>query len=333
MNCPLVTVSIITYNRPHLLKIAIESVVQQSYKHIEIIVVDDASTDDTQKIVEQFSSSDSRIKYIRMETQQWYAKCWREAYLVSKGEFISFLHDDNFYHVNFIEKLMKAQMQSQDVIRCYCNTQVFGESRIKTVEVARADLVEASLFNKSFLDPSYFDVDAKGVIDLWLLKCCDSTAHEIVHVNEQLFYHRLHENNLADYKNTLASPKVWINPERVRYMIEGAIYLLKDRIQDKDVSNDEVYILQKKIIKMQMIKIATLYIEGNLTEALKVMEDSFPGQFRALDCEGFVSLSLSHVGFYLRFIGIYGVTLFVKILWVKDILILQLLRKLRTITR
>ena len=61
---PTFTVITSTYNRCHILWRAIQSVLSQTYPFFEYIIVDDASTDETQKLVEQFT--DPRIKYITL---------------------------------------------------------------------------------------------------------------------------------------------------------------------------------------------------------------------------------------------------------------------------
>ncbi|PLL70465.1 hypothetical protein CWN62_29695, partial [Klebsiella pneumoniae] len=61
---PLVTIYIPTYNRLELLKRALNSVVNQTYKNLEIIVVDDNSSDGTQEFLKNFSKKDPRVSYI-----------------------------------------------------------------------------------------------------------------------------------------------------------------------------------------------------------------------------------------------------------------------------
>ena len=64
MNCPLISAIIPVFNRPELVKRAIDSVINQSFKHFEIIVIDDGSTDETPIVLKGY---DGRINSIRTE--------------------------------------------------------------------------------------------------------------------------------------------------------------------------------------------------------------------------------------------------------------------------
>src|SRR5437868_11947619 len=67
MTQPLVSVLIPTYNRAHLLPRAIRSVLDQTYRALEVLVVDDGSTDDTRAVVAEFSRADGRVQYVCRE--------------------------------------------------------------------------------------------------------------------------------------------------------------------------------------------------------------------------------------------------------------------------
>ena len=66
-NIPLISLIIPCYNAEQTLEKCLDSVIQQSYLNLEIIIVDDGSTDRTSTIYEQFESEDKRIKIIRQE--------------------------------------------------------------------------------------------------------------------------------------------------------------------------------------------------------------------------------------------------------------------------
>ncbi len=91
---PTVSVIITTYNRADLLPRAINSVLNQTYKDFELIIVDDGSTDNTKEIVEDFQQKDSRIVYVYQENQGW-PSALNKGLSVVRGEFIAFLDSDD----------------------------------------------------------------------------------------------------------------------------------------------------------------------------------------------------------------------------------------------
>jgi glycosyltransferase involved in cell wall biosynthesis len=90
---PLVTVVICTFKRAHLVTRAIKSVQEQSYKNIEIVVVDDASPDNTREVVSRLD--DPRIRYIRHETNKGLPAGRNTGIRAAKGKYIAFLDDDD----------------------------------------------------------------------------------------------------------------------------------------------------------------------------------------------------------------------------------------------
>ena len=99
---PLVSVIIPTYNRANLLKRAIKSVLDQTYKNLEIIIVDDGSTDNTKDIVKTFS--DPRIQYIRLPENRGVSSARNMGIKKSRGDFIAFLDSDDEFLPEKLEK-------------------------------------------------------------------------------------------------------------------------------------------------------------------------------------------------------------------------------------
>lgn len=88
-----VRVVIPTYNRSHLLKVAVSSVLNQTFQDFEIIIVDDASTDGTQEVVAAFK--EKKIKYIRHPRNMGEAETRNTGLMNSKCDYIAFLDDDD----------------------------------------------------------------------------------------------------------------------------------------------------------------------------------------------------------------------------------------------
>lgn len=101
---PLVSVIVPVYNVEKYLKKCIESIINQTYKNIEIILVDDGSTDNSDKICDEFSLKDSRIKVIHKKNGG--LSDARNAGLdIMSGEWVVFVDSDDFGSKYYVENL------------------------------------------------------------------------------------------------------------------------------------------------------------------------------------------------------------------------------------
>ncbi|MDQ6891352.1 MAG: glycosyltransferase [Acidobacteriota bacterium] len=103
---PTVSVVIPTYNRANLVGAAIVSVLEQSFQDFEIVVVDDASTDHTEAVVQRFR--DVRIKFVRQSANRGDAAARNRGVAGSTGEFVAFLDDDD----EWLPEKLRLQLQA-----------------------------------------------------------------------------------------------------------------------------------------------------------------------------------------------------------------------------
>ena len=111
INEALVSVIIPSYNRQNSIAQSIESVLSQSYKNLEIIVIDNRSIDNTPKILAEYSKKDSRIKVVENEQNLSLVKTLNKAINISTGVYLARLDDDDTWldtrkvekQVNFLE--------------------------------------------------------------------------------------------------------------------------------------------------------------------------------------------------------------------------------------
>ena len=94
---PLVSVYIPTYNRSSLLKRAVQSVLSQTIKDIEVIVVDDNSTDDTHEVISKLQKSDDRVVYLKNNKNMGACFNRNRAISEARGKFVTGLDDDDFF--------------------------------------------------------------------------------------------------------------------------------------------------------------------------------------------------------------------------------------------
>ena len=106
MNGPKVSIIIPIYNTSDFLKSCLDSVAKQSHQNLEVILVDDGSTDQSGQIADDFAKKDSRFHVIHQKNQGQSAA--RNAGLkIASGDFINFIDSDDVVDKNFIAKLLK----------------------------------------------------------------------------------------------------------------------------------------------------------------------------------------------------------------------------------
>jgi glycosyltransferase involved in cell wall biosynthesis len=108
---PLVSVLIANYNYGTYIAEAIESVLNQTYPNLEVIVADDGSTDDSCSIVERYVQQDARVKLVRRQRNGGMAATTNSAYAESRGQIICLLDSDDTYSPFKVEKVVQ-QLQT-----------------------------------------------------------------------------------------------------------------------------------------------------------------------------------------------------------------------------
>lgn len=125
---PLVSVGIPTYNRSHLIKRSINSLINQDYDNIEIVISDNASTDETPLICQEFCQQYEIIKYIRQPTNYGPTRNFREVLDHAAGEFFMWLADDDYLDSNYISKCVHFLQENPDYSLAAGRTFYFREN-------------------------------------------------------------------------------------------------------------------------------------------------------------------------------------------------------------
>lgn len=123
---PKVSMVVINYNDRVRIGRAIESCLQQTYKNIEVIVVDDGSDQETRQEYYRFKDQIKYIQLERTEKKERNPSRPRNAGIKeATGEYICFLDSDNYYSTEFVEKLIK---DIKDV--AFCDWKIFGKQQL-----------------------------------------------------------------------------------------------------------------------------------------------------------------------------------------------------------
>lgn len=219
---PLVSVLIANYNYANYIGQAIESVLEQTYTNLEIIICDDGSTDCSCDVIESFVSKDTRIKLIR-QRNEGQASAFNTAYAATKGEIICFLDSDDLFYPQKIEKVVevflpnpKAGFCIHKVLPINAKGRKIGYPIPKILDngwIAFEALLKGGKGNfpptsgmsfrrevtdKIFPLPQHFRISADGP-----LREIAQFITEIVAIPQSLAYYRLHGNNKRADSTTL----------------------------------------------------------------------------------------------------------------------------------
>ena len=127
---PLVSIITPCYNSEKYISETIDSVVNQTYKHWELIIVDDISTDNSVEIIKKYSLKDSRIKYFILEEKGGASIARNKAIREATGTYIAFLDADDIWKPNKLEKQIQF-MEKNNYDFTYHNYELIDESSNK----------------------------------------------------------------------------------------------------------------------------------------------------------------------------------------------------------
>lgn len=199
-----VSVVIATYNNGHLLKRAIQSILSQTFREFELIVVDDGSGDNTKEVVE--SIPDERIRYLHHQKNKGEAAARNTAIAEAKGEYIAFLDSDDEALPERLDVQLRVFESNEDTLGVVFSDMIrvdrSGSQRVlhaPSIMPSEGDMYEkalafkvfkvgvgTSMFRKScFNDVGLFDESLPYYVDLDLFIRL-SKKYRFYHINKPL---------------------------------------------------------------------------------------------------------------------------------------------------
>ncbi len=128
-NRPKVSVVTATYNRENLLNICIESVLGQTYKDLEHIIVDDGSQDNTLELVRNYQRKDPRIRYASHSNRRQ-SLSLNVGIMMAAGDYLCFLDSDDYYLSNHIDSRLAYLEEHSELDFLYGGLKVIGDEYV-----------------------------------------------------------------------------------------------------------------------------------------------------------------------------------------------------------
>ncbi|HEY0384538.1 MAG TPA: glycosyltransferase, partial [Pyrinomonadaceae bacterium] len=113
-NLPLVSICIATYNRAEFVGSSIDSVLRQTYRNVEVVVIDDGSSDDTRRLLESYGAS-IRVAYNDGNRGIAFSKNRALTFSASTARYVGILDSDDYYHPQFVERCVQFLESRTDV--------------------------------------------------------------------------------------------------------------------------------------------------------------------------------------------------------------------------
>lgn len=113
---PLVSVVVPAYNAGDRIGVCLQALMNQTYRHLEIVVVDDGSTDNTCDVLEELARQDERIKLLRNKVNSGVSVSRNRGISDSTGEYILFCDSDDYYEIEAVEVLVSQASDGFDLV-------------------------------------------------------------------------------------------------------------------------------------------------------------------------------------------------------------------------
>ena len=122
---PLISIIIPAFNTEDTITETLDSILAQTLQEVEVICVDDCSTDNTRKVIENYRKKDDRVCYFRMNENSGSGPCRNVGIQNAKGEFVAFMDSDDLYASNICLETIYKTAKEQNALIVGGNMQVF----------------------------------------------------------------------------------------------------------------------------------------------------------------------------------------------------------------
>jgi len=205
---PFFSIIIAVYNRENYIARAIESLIKQEYKNWEAIIVDDFSTDRTEKFIKPFLD-DNRLSYWRMDENSGVAKTRNHGISKAQGKYITFLDSDDEFMVNHLHSRFKI-LNEREIDLLHGGVKIVGNTKVpdKNNTSLLIDVQDCVIGGTFFINSSsskelkYFDENVKYSEDSKMFE--EFEKKELIIVKTDLptyVYHRDVDDSICNTVN------------------------------------------------------------------------------------------------------------------------------------
>ena len=206
---PLVSVVIPCYNHQYYVEKSLKSVIAQTYKNIEIIVIDDGSKDNSVKVLKELQKNNKFI--LECQENMGVCKTLNRAIGMSNGKYIATLASDDYWDLTKIEKQVKVLETSNNSEFCFTQALEFDSNTDKNMRIFPKNPLSGNVLNSVFVRqhvPAGSMMFSKNLFDKingfdeslkeedWDFVIRSAANTNFISIKEPLFFYRSHETNV-----------------------------------------------------------------------------------------------------------------------------------------
>ena len=289
---PLLTVLMPVYNAEKFLAESINSILSQTYSDFELLILDDASTDNSLKIIRTHAKEDKRIKILVNKTNQGEAKCRNRLLKTSKTEFIAWMDADDISLEDRLQKQMDFLKQNPNIDAVGVQYSAFGSSGNLSADftsgcsLSDIEIKTNFIFGYDFFFPSslmrikkiklhhlFFDINYKlstGVDQQYIIDCFPFM--KFANLDRVLYQYRQHAHQImkVNQKQILDNSNVITRKHLLKFNIKADIEtihfflqwidkgLVKQKFSEIVKVFDIIFIIKKKFDFQKFQKVLLL---------------------------------------------------------------------------
>lgn len=244
-----VSIIIPSYNCKDYLIEAVNNCLEQTYKKLEIIIVDDGSTDGTREIIEKNFNHSNIIYFYKPNGGLSSAR--NAGLKIATGEFVQFLDADDLLISNKIEKQVEFLKSNTDIFGVYCGTKYFKKSIDNVVfknfikhkgeiykYLALGNFITVNSMLSRRMENFYFDEKLRSLEDWDYWVRISELGKKISYIDEFLCYVRLHDNNMSRNRQRMVENEMIVLEKmkkngqylyKIYYVMFKENYLIKNK--------------------------------------------------------------------------------------------------------
>ena len=238
----MISILLPVYNGEKYVRIAIESILKQTHMNLELIIINDASIDGTEKIVLSLINNDSRIRYIPFSENRGLPSALNHGIKMAKGKYITWTSHDNILMPNALEYMfLELHNTKSDFVYADClvineNGQEIGFLKAKPIEhILFSNVVHACFLYRREVVKKVGEYDESLKLiedwDYWL-RCAQNC--KMTHINQTLYQYRHHDSSLTS--------QIRSEREKKKLFDDNKHKMLVNLISDNQIDNNKLLI-------------------------------------------------------------------------------------------